>query len=235
MNFAIIVAAGKSRRMKKNTNKIFLPLLSKPMGYYTLKAFQDCDLIDEIIVVTNKNEINKINKIKNQYQFTKIKNVVEGGKERQDSVYNGLMSIKNARNEDIIIVHNGSNPLIKESEIVECIDAAKQYGAAVAGFPLKDTIKRIDDDFVGKTLDRTNIYQIQTPQAIKYNLFIHAFKNAKRKNLKVTDDVALVEALGKKVKMVNCSYENIKITTEEDLKIAEGILIKRNNVNTKKK
>ncbi len=232
MNFAIIVAAGKSRRMKKNTNKIFLPLLNKPMGYYTLKVFQDCSLIDEIIVVAQKSDNKKINEIKQKYNFNKIKKIVAGGKERQDSVYNGLMSINNARNEDIIIVHNGSNPLIKENEIIECINAAKRYGASVAGFPLKDTIKRIDNDFVGKTLDRTNIYQIQTPQAIKYNLFIHAFKNAKKKKLKVTDDVSLVEALGKKVKMVNCSYENIKITTEEDLKIAEGILMRRNNVNT---
>ena len=232
MNFAIVVAAGKSKRMNKNVNKVFLLLLNKPMIYYAIKNFQDCDLIDEIIVVTRKNDVKKIKGINQQYNFSKIKKIVVGDKERQDSVYNGLMSIKNAKNDDIIVVHNGSNPLVKENEIIGCVNAAKQYGAAVVGFQLKDTIKKINDDFVEKTIDRMNIYQIQTPQAIKYGLFLDAFKNAKKKKIIVTDDVALVEALGKKVKIVQCSYENIKITTEDDLKIAEGILIRRNNTST---
>ena len=230
MNFAIIVAAGKSKRMGKNVNKIFLPLLNKPMIYYSIKAFQDCNLIDEIIVVVQKTDIKKINEIKQKYNFAKIKKIVGGGKERQGSVCNGLMSIRNAKNSDVIVVHNGSNPLVKENEISGCINEAKKYGAAVAAFQLKDTIKKISNGFVEKTIDRQNIYQMQTPQAIKYSLFIEAFKNARKKNLKVTDDVALVEALGKKIKIVPCSYENIKITTEDDLRIAEGILMKRNNI-----
>lgn len=229
MNFAIIVAAGKSKRMRKDINKIFLPLLNKPMIYHALKAFQDCNLIDEIVVMTQKNDIEKIKEIKNQYNFNKIKNIVVGGKGRQDSVYNGLMSIREAKNDDIMVVHNGSNPLVKENEIINCINAAKQYNGAVVGFQLKDTIKKINNNFVEKTIPRQNIYQIQTPQAIKYGLFVRAFKNAKKKRLKVTDDASLVEALGKKVKVVPCSSENIKITTQDDLRIAEGILLKRNN------
>src|SRR3989344_1953336 len=232
MNFAIIVAAGKSRRMKKSINKVFLPLISKPMIYYTIKNFQECNLIDEIIVVAQKNDIKKINEIKQEYNFNKIKKIAEGGIERQDSVHKGLISIKNAKNDDVIVVHNGSSPLVKENEIVECINAAKKYGAAVSGFPLKDTIKKINNDFVEKTIDRKDVYQVQTPQAIKYGLFVKAFENAERWGLKFTDDVSLVEALGKKVKIVPCSYENIKITTEDDLRIAEGILMKRNNINT---
>ena len=230
MNFAIIVAAGKSKRMKNNTNKIFLPLLSKPMIYHTIKNFQNCSLINEIIVVTQKNDIKKINEIKQQYNFNKVKNIVVGGKERQYSVYNGLISIKNAKDNDIIVVHNGSNPLVKENEIAECINEAKKHGAAVAGFQLKDTIKKTKNDFVEKTLDRKNVYQAQTPQAIKYGLFVEAFKNAKKKNLKVTDDVSLVEALGRKVKIVSCSYENMKITTQDDLRIAEAVLMRRINI-----
>ncbi|MBI2654460.1 2-C-methyl-D-erythritol 4-phosphate cytidylyltransferase [Candidatus Woesearchaeota archaeon] len=230
MNFAIIVAAGKSKRMGKSTNKVFLPLLAKPMVYHTIKAFQDCNSIGEIIVVTQKNDVEKINQIKEQYDFNKIKNVIAGGEERQDSVYNGLVSIKHAKNNDIVVIHNGSNPLVKENEIIDCINAAEQYGAVVVGFPLKDTIKKISKDFVEKTIDRTKIYQVQTPQAIKYGLFMEAFKNAKNKNLKVTDDASLIEAIGKKVKIVPCSYENIKITTQDDLEIAEGILMKRNNL-----
>ena len=227
MNFAIIVAAGKSRRMKKAVNKVFLPLLGKPMVYYAMKAFQDCNLIDEIIVVAQKNDIKKINEIKQGCNFNKIKKIVIGGQERQDSVYNGLMSIK-AKDNDIILVHNGSSPLIKENEIVQCINEAKKFDAAVVGFPLKDTIKKISNDFVERTIDRSNIYQIQTPQAIKYSLFVEAFSNAKKKKLKATDDVSLVEELGKKVKIVECSYENIKITTEDDLMVAEGILMRKN-------
>ena len=229
MNFAIIVAAGKSRRMKKGINKLFLPLLNKPMIYYTIKNFNNCNFINEIVVVAQKNDIKKINEIKQKFNFNKIKKIVEGGKERQDSVYNGLMSIKNAKNDYVIVVHNGSNPLIKENEIAECINAAKKHGAAVAGFPLKDTIKKIKKDFVEKTIDRKDVYQMQTPQAIQYGLFVKAFENAKKKKLKFTDDVSLVEALGKKVKIVQCSYENIKITTQDDLRIAEGILMKRDS------
>ena len=231
MNFAIIVAAGKGERMGSKENKVFLNLLGKPMLYYTLKAFEDCSQIDEIIIVAQKNDFKKIDEIKSKYNFNKIKNIVEGGKERQDSVYNGLTSIKHANKDDIIVVHNGSNPLIKESEINDCIDSAKKFGASVCCFPLKDTIKKISDGFVEKTLDRKDVYQMQTPQAIKYGMFIEGYKNIRKKNLKVTDDVSAVESLGRKVKISECSYENIKITTQDDLKIAEGILMNRSGKN----
>lgn len=226
MNFAIIVAAGKSKRMNKKENKVFLPILGKPMICHTIKNFNDCGSIDEIIVVAQRNDIKKINEIKQKYNFDKIKKIVDGGKERQDSVYNGLMSIK-AEDGDVVVVHNGSNPLVREKEIVGCISAAKKHGAAVAGVPLKDTIKKIKNDFVDRTIDREGIYQVQTPQAIKYGIFVEGFRNAKKKKLKFTDDVSLVEALGKKVKIVPCSYENIKITTQDDLGIVEGILMSK--------
>lgn len=230
MNFAIIVAAGKGKRMDSNENKAFLPLLNKPMIYYTLKKFQDCTLIDEIIVVTQKSDFSKIKEIKKQYDFNKIKNIVEGGKERQDSVYNGLISIREAKSDDIILVHNGSNPLVKENEIQECINSAKEFGAAVCCFPLKDTIKKIKNNFVEKTLDRKFVYQMQTPQAIRYRLFLEGYKNIKKNNVKVTDDISVIESIGIKAKAVECSYENIKVTTQGDLAIAEGILMRRNNI-----
>lgn len=230
MNFAIIVAAGKSKRMGKNANKVFLPLMGKTMIWHVLDIFHSCRKIDEIIVVAQKNDFEKIRGIKSDYGFDKIKKVVAGGEERQDSVYNGLMSIK-AKEDDIILIHNGSNPLVLENEIDECINAAIKFDAAVAGFPLKDTIKKASGDFVEKTIDRKDIFQVQTPQAVKYGLFAEAFKNAKKKKLKATDDVSLVEALGRKVKIVRCSYENIKVTTQDDLKIAEGILMGRNKMN----
>lgn len=229
MNFAVIVAAGSGKRMDENFNKVFLPLWGKPMVYYSIKIFQECSSTNEIIIVAKKNDFMKIKEIKDQYNFNKIKNIVEGGKDRQDSVYNGLMSIRNAKNDDIIVVHNGCNPLARESEIDECIVAAKKYGAAACCFPLKDTIKKVKNDFAEKTIGRRDIYQMQTPQAVKYGLFIEGFKNIRKNKINVTDDVSVIESLGKKARIVQCSYENIKITTKDDLKIAEGILAKRNN------
>jgi len=230
MNYAIIVAAGKGERMNSKESKVFLPLLGKPVIYYALKAFQDCNEIGEIIVVAQKSDFKKINEIKNQYNFNKIEKIMEGGQQRQGSVYNGLMSIQNAKNNDVIVVHNGSNPLVREKEIVDCINAAKKFGAAAVGFQLKDTIKKTRNSFVEKTLDRDDVYQMQTPQAIKYDLFVRGFNNVIKNNLKVTDDVSIVESIGIKPRIVDCSYENIKITTQDDLRIAEGILLKRHNL-----
>lgn len=224
---AIIVCAGKSSRMGQKKNKILLQLAGKPLVYYALKSFEGSKLISEIILVTNKNDEREIKEIIKRYGFKKIKKFANGWKERQDSVYNGLMQIKNAKSEDIVVIHNGSNPLVKGKEIAECIKAAKKYGAAAVGFRLKDTIKKVNNGFVHKTIDRTDVYQMQTPQAVKHGLLIKAFENANKKKLKATDDVSLVEALGKKVKIVPCSYENIKITTKDDLGIAESILMQR--------
>lgn len=228
MNHAIIVGAGQSARMKSKQNKIFLPLLDKPMIYYTIKVFEYCDLIDDIIIVAQKNDIEKIKSIIKKYNFKKVIKLIEGGKERQDSVYNGFKAIYNAKSDDIVVVHNASNPLVKEEEIINCINDAKQYDSAVCAFPVKDTIKKIQNNFAEKTVNRENLWQMQTPQAIKYGIFVEAFENAINKKINATDDVALVEHLGKKVKITNCSYENIKITTQDDLRIAEGILTRRN-------
>ncbi len=212
--------------MQSKESKIFLPLLDRPLIYHTIKIFENCSLIDKIILVVQKDDIEKIKKMIEQYNFKKITNIVEGGLERQDSVYNGLTSIKNAKPDDVILIHNAGNPLVKEEEIINCINDAKQYGSAVCAFPLKDTIKKIKDGFVETTIDRRYVWQMQTPQAIKYDLFVEAFESFKKnkKQKVVTDDVSLVELIGKKVKITPCSYENIKITTPDDLVIAEGIL-----------
>ena len=227
MNHAIILAAGKGRRMKKGTNKAFLEILNEPMICHTIRIFQECASIDDIIIVVQKEYCEKLLHLQNFFGFDKIKKIIEGGKERQDSVYLGLIGISNPKNQDIVVVHNASNPLVNESEIVQCIKAAEKYGAAAVGFALKDTIKKTSNGFAKKTIDRADMFLIQTPQAVKHGLFIEAFANAKKKKLKVTDDASLVEAMGKKVKIVPCSYENIKITTQDDLRIAEGILMQR--------
>lgn len=227
MNFAIIVAAGKGKSMNSNVNKVFLEINSKPILAHTLEKFQNCSAIDEIIIVSQKNNFKKINEIKKQYNLNKINKIIVGGKERQDSVYNGLMSIKKAKYNDIIAVHNGSNPLVKDSEIKNCIAAAKKHGASAAAFRLKDTIKRTSNNFASETISRKDVWQMQTPQCIQYGLFKEAYNNARNKKITATDDVSLVEALNKKVKIVECSYENFKITTQDDLRMAKSILSKK--------
>ena len=229
MNFAIIVAAGEGKRMNKKANKAFIELLGMPIIYLAIKPFEDCALVDEIIIVARKSDVKKIFKMRDSFGLNKIKKIVNGGKERQDSVYNGLVSIKNAADGDIIIVHNGCNPMVREIEIEDCINASRECGAAAAGFKLKDTLKKAKNGIVEKTIERADVYQMQTPQALKYGLFSQAYRNARKKKIKATDDVSLAEAIGAKVRIVPCSYENIKITTQDDLAIAEGILMKRKN------
>ncbi len=224
MNTAIIVGAGKGKRMNEKINKIFLSLVGKPIVCSTIEKFENLDLIDNIILVVNKDDENEIKRIIEKNQYKKIKKIVSGGEKRQDSVYNGIKAVENADDEDIILIHNAANPFVSEETIKETTEAAKEHGAAVAAIKAKDTIKEVDgDNFAVKTLDREKLWQMQTPQAIKYGLVKKAFEKAYEDNFYGTDDVALVERLGEKVKVVETNKENIKITTPEDLQIAEKI------------
>jgi len=153
--------------------------------------------------------------------------VVRGGKERQESAFNGLRAAKNlgVRLGDLILFHNGANSLVSSKEISEVIKAAKKYKAALVGQPARDTIKEITKNrFITKTINRKKIFLAQTPQVIEYNLAKKAFEKAQQEKFEGTDDVSLVERLGKKVKAISCSYKNIKVTTKEDLKIIETLL-----------
>ncbi len=223
MNHAIIVGAGKSKRMNKNLNKIFLNIINKPLIHYTIKQFEDCPLIHKIILVTSKENINTLQNLVKQFNLKKIDNIIEGGIHRQDSVYNGLKSIK-AKKDDIIVIHNATNPLITQKTIIDCINAAKQFGASVAGFPAKDTIKKVKNNFVVATLNRNELFQVQTPQCIKYGLAIKAFEKAAIDNFYATDDTALVERLGFRVKVVKCPEENFKVTTPTDFETLKTIM-----------
>ena len=202
MNIAIIVAGGKGKRMKKRVNKLFLLLNKDPIIFHTLKIFNDCKNINKIILVVNPDDRAKFKPIIKKNKFSKIINIVDGGQERQDSVYNGIKAIEKGTNEDIILVHNASNPFVNEEIINNSITAAKKYGAAVVGFPAKDTIKVVEDGFVKQTIDRRMIWQVQTPQAMKYFLAKKAFEIAYRDGYYSTDDVSLVEKIGGQVKVV---------------------------------
>jgi len=154
MNIAVIVAGGKGKRMRKRINKLFLLLNKDPIIYHTLKTFQDHKNINKIILVVNPEDKNKFQSIIKKNKFNKVKKIVEGGLERQDSVYNGIKAIDKADDGDIIIIHNAANPFVNEETINNTIKAAIKYGAAVVGFPAKDTIKAVEDGLVKITKTR---------------------------------------------------------------------------------
>jgi len=224
MNTAIILGAGYGKRMGADKNKILLHLDDKPIIYYTIKVFHECEFIDKIIIVTKTEDIEYIKKLASSNEFNKVENVVGGGNERQDSVNNGLLQITDSKANDVVIVHNAANPFVSKKTIADVVNAANKYGAAAVGFKAKDTIKEVDEKgFVVKTIDRSNLWHMQTPQAIKYSLAVKAFKKANEEGIKATDDVALVELLGKKVKIIESNAENIKVTTPIDLSVGRQI------------
>lgn len=226
MNYAIIVAAGKGKRMKAAKNKVFLEVAGKPIIYWTILNFEKNPKIDKVVLVTAENDILKLRKIVDKYRFKKILNIIAGGAERQDSSFAGLKYLKEngAENNDIILIHNGANPLIDQKTISKMILAVKNYGAAVCGFLARDTIKEISGGFVKKTLDREKLWQIQTPQGARFGIFWKAFLKAKAQKFLGTDDMMLVERLGKRIKMVKCLISNIKVTYPEDLEFVKNKL-----------
>lgn len=220
---AIIVAGGKGKRMGQGINKQYIKLNQKEILAITIEAFNKCDFVDEIIIVVGEDEINYCSEnIISKYKLCKVKKVIAGGIERQDSVYNGLVNCD--KNTDIVLIHDGARPFITDKIIVNCIQSARHNNACTAAVPVKDTIKIVDrDESVQNTLKRDELYAIQTPQAFKYELILEAHKRIKEKGVIVTDDTMLIEAMNRKVSIVEGSYYNIKITTPEDLVFGRAI------------
>jgi len=216
MKVSVIIAAGGTGK-RMGQKKQFLPLLGRSVLEWTIEAFKKVKAINEIILVVNPDELEKA-------KMLGIEKVTAGGKERSDSVANGLKLV--SKDCDIVLIHDGARPLITSDIIVKSIKEAQEFGAVVVGVPVKDTIKRVGDDLlIEDTVDRKTLWQAQTPQAFKYAIITRAYVGGKKK---ATDDSKLVEDFGIKVKMVMGSYENIKITTPEDLIVAEAILRSRN-------
>jgi len=211
---AIIVAGGKGKRMGRP--KQFLKIAGRPMLAWTLEAFQKSKIIDGIILVVSKEQLAAARKLK----FSKILKIVAGGTERQASVKNGLAALPAGC--EIIAIHDGARPAVTEDIIKRAVKSTRKYGAVVVGVPVKDTIKRVkcQGSRVKETLDRSELWQAQTPQVFKKEILLRAYEN----DAVVTDDAMLVERLGIPVIMVMGSYLNLKVTTPEDLKIMEGIL-----------
>lgn len=224
---ALVAAAGQGKRMGAQCNKQFLAIGDRPVLAWTLQVFQGCPMLDNIIVIASPGEEEYCRQeIVAKYNFNKVKQVITGGLERQDSIYNGLRALSNGA--EIVVIHDGARPLVTLDLIDKSITEARNHGAAIVAVKVKDTIKLGDNqEMVDKTLNRSMLWQVQTPQTFKYSLIMEAYQNALNKGIAGTDDASLVEALGNPVKLINGSYENLKITTPEDLEIAEAILRKR--------
>ncbi len=221
---AVVPAGGIGRRMGGTVPKQFQTLSGKPILYYTLKGIQGCGLIDELILVVPEKEYD--NACSDWLGKPKIvTKVVVGGVKRQDSVYNGFQEL--SPNTKIVLVHDGVRPFLSNIMIRETVDAAKEYGAAITAIPVHDTIKRVDaSGMVSQTIDRENLWRVQTPQAFQYEILAEAFKKANAENFYGTDEGTLIEHLGKPVKIVMGSEQNIKITRPEDLELCETFLNK---------
>lgn len=223
---AIILAGGKGSRMQSDIQKQYMEVLGKPLFRYSLEVFQDSDL-QEIVLVTGAGEEEYVkSQLVAAGGFSKVAAVVAGGKERYHSVYEGLKALKDCA---YVLIHDGARPLVTAAIIARAIAGAKQYEACVVGMPVKDTIKVSGaDGYSVATPDRTRLWQVQTPQAFSYPLLRGAYdwimEDESRQD-GITDDAMVVEhGTGKKIKLIEGSYENLKVTTPEDLVIMEALL-----------
>lgn len=219
---AVIVAAGKSSRM--GINKQLVEIDGLPILAHTLKAFDNVDLVDRIVLVTALDDMELFrDRIVKKYGISKAVHIVSGGSERQHSVMNGLDFLKGSC--DIVLVHDGARPFVTPEIIWTSVGEAFLYGAAACAVPAKDTVKLTDPDgFISYSTDRSKTYYVQTPQAFKFEILYNAHIKAKEDGFIGTDDTVLVERIGIKVKLFRGSYENIKITTPEDVYIGEAII-----------
>ena len=224
----ILPAAGRGKRMKAGINKVFLELLGEPILCHTLRAFAALPEVQELIVVTGREEVGPLRRLLADTTgigpVEAIK-VVEGGSERQYSVWNGLKA--SSAESDVVLVHDAARPLVSRTTIEAVIAAARQYGAAIAAVPEKNTVKVVEDGIVTATPDRAKLWAVQTPQGFSRSRLAAANEKAEADGFLGTDDASLVERYGAKVHVVMDSYENIKVTTPEDLVVAEALLQKR--------
>lgn len=223
---AIVLAAGQGKRMQSHVQKQFLLLNGIPLITYALEAFENSP-VDQIILVAGPDEIRYCQEeIAEKYGFSKVTKVIAGGRERYHSVYEGLKAAEGA---EYVLIHDGARPLLDQEMISRSLEGAKEYGACVVGMPVKDTIKTSGaDGFVESTPDRSALWQVQTPQAFYYPWILEAYKklfSREEYQQGVTDDGMVLESMtAHKVKLIEGSYFNIKVTTPEDMAVAEALL-----------
>jgi len=218
---AIIPAAGRGKRIGASVPKQFLEIQGKPLLHHTLTVFASCKLIDYVVLVMPRTDVDETaDDWLNKYEI--VREVVVGGEQRQDSVYNGFNSLEEETG--IVVVHDGVRPFTTPQMITATVEAAQQHGAAITAIPVSDTVKQAADGFVKQTVSRDGLWRVQTPQAFQYGLLKQAFKKAKKDSYYGTDEGSLVEYLGERVKIVPGSELNIKITRKEDLILGESLL-----------
>ena len=218
---AVVVAAGRSRRMR-GPDKTFMPLAGRPLASYSLEALNRCPLVDAIVFVVSAEAMDQGRRLVDQYNWEKVIAVCPGGERRQDSVRHGLDALPDI---GLILVHDAARPCVGQSIFQRGIDEAMKYGAAVAAVPVKDTIKTADaDGVVTSTLDRASLWAVQTPQVFRTSLLQRAHHEV---HVDVTDDAAMVECLGHEVRLFPGSDDNIKVTTPSDVAVAEVLLAAR--------
>ncbi len=227
---AIVLAAGQGRRMGTKIQKQYLNIMGRPVLYYALQAFEKSSVVDDIILVTGEQEIPYCRKeIVERYDLKKVSAVIAGGKERYDSVEQALLWTQKSGREGYVMIHDGARPFVSEEIIRRIWEDVQKYSACTAGMPVKDTIKITDEDGFGTgTTVRSRTWQVQTPQAFSLKLILEAYRRMREAPCPgITDDTMLAEYyMGQKVYLTRGSYENIKITTPEDLDIAE-IFVKK--------
>jgi len=220
---AVIVAGGQGTRIEGKLPKQFLNLGDRPILAHCVQRFESCDVVDQIVLVVPEDYLGYCSEaIVDEYDFRKVKKIVCGGKERQDSVHLGLKACPKSTN--VVAIHDGVRPFVSPRKISESIALCEEKRAVILAVPAKDTVKRVEGDSVVTTLDRRKLWLVQTPQVFDYSLILDAYEKAIEEEFAGTDDAMLVERLGHRVTVVEGESRNIKITTAEDLAIAEKFM-----------
>ncbi|AJD89426.1 2-C-methyl-D-erythritol 4-phosphate cytidylyltransferase [Jeotgalibacillus malaysiensis] len=223
MNYEVVIpAAGRGKRMGADRNKLLLELNGVPVIIHTLRIFEADPLCSGVILVIHPDDKKTLGQLLKRYKISKVSHMVTGGEERQHSVYEGLKAAK----ADIIMVHDGARPFIKQEVIHRLAETAASDGGAIAAVPVKDTIKKVINGCVTETVERSSLWSVQTPQAFKLDILMNAHQQAVCNDFLGTDEASLVEKTGGKVAVIESDYDNIKLTTKEDLVFAEAILAK---------
>ena len=226
-NIAIIVAAGEGKRM--GGKKQFLSIGGKPLIVYTLGPFEQSTLVDDIILVGPQEDLEYLRKeAVKRFGFKKVEKIIPGGKRRQDSVYQGILAIEGDC--DMVLIHDGARPLITTKLLEESIRLCQRYKAVATAVRITDTVKREEGGFVFRTIDRTFLWAAQTPQTFAYELILSAYRRAYEDGYGASDDSALVERIGQRIKIMEGSCENLKLTSPEDVPLVEAILRKRGEI-----
>lgn len=231
---AVVLAAGSGSRMHTAEKKQFMDLCGLPVVVHSLLAFEKNENIDSVVVVTAKEDVHRMLLLSLRYNLRKVKNIAEGGDMRFKSVYSGLKTVE--ADTDYVLIHDGARPLLSQELIDRCCEYVKIYKACVAAVPVTDTIKIADDRmFIKETVDRSRLWAVQTPQAFSYSIFMKAYnklyetiREYNSDPSRITDDAMIVENMGDRpVHFVPGEYSNIKITTQEDMTVAEAFINKR--------